>query len=74
MTSELTVVRNSKAAKGEHVVVRHFDQLCRHGYWIGWQRNFEQTITLAATIDPDPHPYIGFSINGQTVVSPGKGP
>lgn len=74
MASEIVVVSDNKAAKGGHVVVRQFDQLCRHGYWIGWQRNFEHTITLAANIDPGRHPYIGFSINGQTVIRPGKGP
>ena len=77
MANDLVLMSDTKLAKSERLVVRNYDQNpqpCRRGYWIGWQKNFEQTVTLAADIDPERHPFIGFSVNGETVVKPGKGP
>jgi len=79
MASELVVVSDTKRPTGgrPRLVVRNYDQdpkPCRRGYWIGQQENFSQEVTLAANIEPQRHPFIGFAVNGQMVVTPGKGP
>jgi len=78
MANDLVVVSDTKTPTGrQRPVVRNYDQNpkpCRHGYWIGRQEDYVQTVTLEAKIDPERHPFIGFSVNGETVITPGKGP
>jgi hypothetical protein len=77
VANDLVVVSDKKRAKGQRLVVRNYDQNpkpCRRGYWIGRQENFEQTVMLAANIEPERHPFIGFSVNGTMVIKPGVGP
>jgi hypothetical protein len=75
MASELKVVSDTTTNTGGHLVTEDYDRhprACRHGVWIGWKETFTQTVTLA--FEHAGHPYVGWSINGTTVVDPGYGP
>jgi hypothetical protein len=45
-------------------------ELCRRGIWVGWQETFTETVTLAYEHTEDPF-YVGWQINGTTVIDPG---
>jgi hypothetical protein len=75
MADELKVVTDTRSDVGGHLVTENYDEhprACRHGVWIGWKETFRQTVTLA--FEHTGHPYVGWSINGVTVVDPGYGP
>jgi hypothetical protein len=75
MADELKVLSDTKSGTGGHLVTEDYDkhpQACRHGVWIGWKETFSQTVTLA--FEHTEHPYVGWSINGVTVIDPGYGP
>jgi hypothetical protein len=78
MASDLVVLSNTRTPTGgQRLVVRNYDQNprpCRSGYWIGRQENFSQTVTLAWEHSEEGHPYIGWSVNGETVMDPGGDP
>jgi hypothetical protein len=44
--------------------------LCRFGVWIGWKCEFAETVVLSYEHDPE-ELYVGWSINGTTVIDPG---
>jgi hypothetical protein len=75
MANQLVVVDDSKSPTGGHVVVEDYDEHprpCRRGLWIGWKETFSQRVTLA--FERPGHPYVGWSLNGVTVIDPGSGP
>ncbi|CAN5258294.1 hypothetical protein BH20ACT5_BH20ACT5_07220 [soil metagenome] len=60
---------------GCDLVVIDYDQqpqLCRKGIWVGSQCQQSQRIVLSYEHDPEPL-YVGWSINGTTVLDPGYG-
>jgi hypothetical protein len=69
---ELSRVRNQTSA---HIITEDYNKnprFCRHGVWIGWQVNFTETVVLSYEHDPE-ELYVGWAINGTTVVDPGYG-
>ena len=75
MADELKVLSDTKSSTGGHLVTEDYDKhprVCRHGVWIGWKETFSQTVTLA--FEHTAHPYVGWSVNGVTVIDPGYGP
>jgi len=75
MADELKVVSDTRNDTGGHLIFEDYDQhprACRHGVWAGWKETFTQTVTLA--FEHIAHPYVGWSVNGVTVVDPGYGP
>jgi hypothetical protein len=75
MVGELKVVSDTRSVTGGHLVFEDYDshpRACRHGVWSGWKETFSQTVTLA--FDHVEHPYVGWSVNGVTVIDPGYGP
>jgi hypothetical protein len=56
-----------------HLVIRDYDadrRLCRHGLWVGLKTTFTETVVLAYEHDPE-ELYVGWMINGTTVIDPG---
>jgi hypothetical protein len=75
MANELKVVSDTRNVTGGHLVFEDYDRhprACRHGVWVGWKETFSQTVMLA--FEHVAHPYVGWSVNGVTVIDPGYGP
>jgi hypothetical protein len=73
MAYPLVELSRARAADGEHLVVENYDlnpRFCRQGIWVGWKFEFAETVVLSFEHDPE-ELYVGWSINGTTVVDPG---
>lgn len=67
---EVSRVRNTT---GCHLVLEDYSKhphLCRFGVWIGWRCSFAETVLLSYEHDPE-ELYVGWQINGTTIVDPG---
>jgi hypothetical protein len=75
MAHPLVELSRTKLQAGVHLLFEDYDKnprLCRHGTWIGLQTTFSETVVLSYEHDPEPL-YVGWALNGTTVVDPGYG-
>jgi hypothetical protein len=71
----LVVVSDTTTATGGQVVVEDYNKhpaVCRSGVWMGWEKTFTETVILA--YEHTEELYVGWSVNGVTVIDPGYGP
>lgn len=76
MAYPLVELSRTEQPMGQHLVVENYDlnpRFCRQGIWVGWKFEFAETVVLSFEHDPE-ELYVGWSINGTTVVDPGFGP
>jgi hypothetical protein len=73
MTDKLVQLSDTINVTGKRLIIENYNTLCRHGIWIGWLETFTETVTLAYEHTEDPL-YVGWQINGTTVVDPGYSP
>jgi hypothetical protein len=76
MAHPLVELSRTQQPTGQKIVLENYDlkpRLCRHGTWVGVKFEFVETVTLSFEHDPE-ELYVGWSINGTTVVDPGYGP
>src|SRR5262249_1463196 len=67
--------RGTKQLTGWHLVIEDYTKkhdLCRHRIWVGLEEDFSETVTFAFE-HGNANLYIGWAINGTTVVDPGLG-
>jgi hypothetical protein len=75
MSHPLVELSRTKNQTSSSLVFEDYDKhpaICRHGLWVGWKINFTETVLLAFQHDPE-ELYVGWAINGTTVVDPGYG-
>ncbi len=73
MGDKLVQLSDTKNVTGQSLVIEDYTKhpvLCRSGIWVGWLVTFTETVTFAYEHTEDPF-YVGWAINGTTVVDPG---
>jgi hypothetical protein len=73
--SQLVQLNDTKQITGWHLVTKDYTKehdLCRHGVWVGLLEEFSETVTFAYEHSNE-NLYVGWAINGTTVVDPGYG-
>ena len=69
---QLVILSDTKFPTGQSVIIEDYNQhpaLCRSGIWIGLLKTFVETVKVAYEHTEDL--YVGWAINGVTVVDPG---
>ena len=72
MSNILSEINRTRNITGSSVVMENYDvnfRLCRYGIWIGLENTFTETVTVSYEHTDDL--YVGWRINGVTVVDPG---
>ena len=75
MAHPLVELSRTRHHTGANFVIEDYGKhprLCRHGVWVGWQTTFTETVLLSYEHDPE-NLYVGWAINGTTVLDPGYG-
>ena len=73
MADTLIVLSDTKNVTGQSVVIEDYTKkfvLCRSGVWVGLEVTFTETVTLSYEHQEEPL-YVGWAVNGVTVVDPG---
>jgi hypothetical protein len=71
MTHPLIELNRSRVVTGGWLEIKNWGYgLCREGIWFGWRSIFQETVVMSYEHDPE-ELYVGWSINGTTVVDPG---
>jgi hypothetical protein len=73
MEHPLAEVSRTRSSENCYLVIedyRKYPRLCRFGIWVGWKCDFVETVLLGYEHDPEDL-YVGWSINGTTVIDPG---
>ena len=73
MTHPLVELSRTRSVTDCYVEIENYEKhpvLCRFGVWVGWRCNFAETVLLAYEHDPE-ELYVGWQINGTTVIDPG---
>jgi len=73
MTHSLVELSDTRTVTTSYLVVEDYTKhprLCRYGVWVGWKSEFTETVVLSYDHDPE-ELYVGWSINGTTVIDPG---
>ena len=75
MADQLVQLSDTTNVTGESLVSEDYNKhpaICRFGIWVGTLVTFTETVTLAYEHTEDPW-YVGWAINGTTVIDPGYG-
>lgn len=75
MAHPLVELSRSRAVTNGWLEIRNYDyrELCRQGIWVGWRSIFQETVVVSYEHDPE-ELYVGWQINGTTVIDPGYSP
>jgi hypothetical protein len=71
--AQLVELSRTRSVTSSYVVTEDYTKkptLCRSGVWVGLNSEFAETVVLSYEHDPE-ELYVGWSINGTTVIDPG---